>query len=290
MSSEEQLQRYLKHRVWIECLLWVVLRLGSAAANTVTVKMDFVRQGRDTAWWEVASWEFSSAIVWLLLLPLIVRALDAKPLQWGTFRRNLPWHLLFSLLCSGAHVLGMVGIRKVVYAVQGSSYDFGVVPRELMYEAIKDVRSYALVLFVVAAYRLLLWRWQGEASVLAPAPEAAPADVMPEPARPERLLVKKLGKEFLLPMDEIEWVQACGNYVNLRRQQHDYPLRSSLAAFEQRLDPAQFVRVHRSYLVRLSLIASIEPTEAGDATLRLRDGSQLPCSRTHLDCLRQQLT
>lgn len=295
MNPEEQLQRYLKHRHWIEALLTAALVLGSAAANTVILKMDFVRGGRDVAWWELASWEFSSALVWLALIPLIVRAVDAKPLRWGLMRRNLPWHLLFSLLCSGAHVLGMVGIRKIVYAVQGSRYDFGVVPRELGYEAIKDVRSYAFVLLLIGAYRLLLWRWQGEASVLADAPEAAPEAApaeaaLPETVRPERLLVKKLGKEFLLPMDEIEWVQACGNYVNLRRQQHDYPLRSSLASFELRLDPAQFVRVHRSYLVRLSLIASIEPTEAGDAHLRLRDGSRLPCSRTHLDRLRQQLT
>jgi len=282
MTPEERLQRYLKHRHWIEWSLWIALALGSAGPNTVTVMMEALREGRELAWWQAASWEFSSALMWLLLIPLIVRAVDAKPLRWGLLRRHLPWHLLFSLLCSVAHVAGMVALRKLVYAAHGARYDFGVVPRELAYEAIKDVRSYAFVLLVIGAYRLLLWRWQGEASLLTAIPDAAP-----EPARPERLLVKKLGKEFLLPMDEIEWVQACGNYVNLRRQQHDYPLRSSLASFEQRLDPALFVRVHRSYLVRLSLIASIEPTEAGDARLRLRDGSDLPCSRTHLERLRQ---
>ena len=101
--------------------------------------------------------------------------------------------------------------------------------------------------------------------------------------------MKKLGKEFLLPVAEIEWVQACGNYVNLHRQQHDYPLRTTLAAIEQRLDAAQFVRVHRSYLVNLALVRVIEPTEAGDARLRLQDGSTVPCSRTHLDALRQRL-
>ena len=94
----------------------------------------------------------------------------------------------------------------------------------------------------------------------------------------------------LLPAGlEIEWVQACGNYVNLHRQSHDYPLRSSLGAFEQRLDPAVFARVHRSYLVRLRLIEAIEPTESGDAHLRLRDGSRVPCSRTYLERLRQRL-
>ncbi|MET0208291.1 MAG: LytTR family DNA-binding domain-containing protein [Burkholderiaceae bacterium] len=262
----------------------------------------------------------------------MIRGADAKPLRWGLWRRHLPWHVLFSLVTSLVHVVGMVTMRKAVYALQGSSYDFGSWPKELVYEALKDVRSYAFILTIVGAYRLLLWRWQGEASLLSEPPQAsraitssttpassrpmdlpmppAPPDLQPEPApvtplqpqpqpqpppqlpqvdRPERLLVKKLGKEFLLPVDEIEWVQACGNYVNLHRQQHDYPLRSSLSAFEQRLDPAQFVRVHRSYLVRLGLIASIEPTDAGDAHLHLRDGSRLPTSRTYLEALRKRL-
>ena len=121
-----------------------------------------------------------------------------------------------------------------------------------------------------------------------PARRVAPAAAAPA-LPPERFLVKKLGKEFLLPVDELEWVQACGNYVNLHRRQHDYPLRSTLAAMERRLDPARFVRVHRSYLVNLALVDAIEPTKAGDARLRMRDGGFVPCSRTHLESLRSRL-
>ncbi len=90
-------------------------------------------------------------------------------------------------------------------------------------------------------------------------------------------------------MAEVASVQACGNYVNLHRQRHDCPLRTTLAAIEQRPDASVFVRVHRSYLVNLALLQVIEPTEAGDARLRSRDGSTVPCSRTHLDALRQRL-
>ena len=92
----------------------------------------------------------------------------------------------------------------------------------------------------------------------------------------------------VLPTAEIEWVQACGNYVNLHRRGHDYPLRSTLGAIEKRLD-ARFVRVHRSYLVNLGQVDAIEPTEAGDARVRMKDGAAVPCSRTHLDALRQRL-
>jgi hypothetical protein len=307
MTEDKWLGIYLKRRRWVERAIWSALLLGSAVANTITTNLDIRRAGLPFESWEPAVWEFSSALVWMMLIPWIVRAADTKPLRWGLLRRHLPWHLLFALMTSLAHVLGMVALRKLAYMTQGGVYDFGNWPLELFYEALKDVRSYAFVLVIVGAYRLFVWRWQGEASLLAeppeqpiaPVPQLIPQpmpnpnpmpDPLPErPSLPERLLVKKLGKEFLLPMDEIEWVQACGNYVNLRRQQHDYPLRSSLGAFEQRLDPAAFVRVHRGYLVRLSLIEAIEPTEAGDAHLRLRDGSRVPCSRTYLDRLRQRL-
>ncbi|WP_343639368.1 LytTR family DNA-binding domain-containing protein [Roseateles sp.] len=311
MTEDKWLGIYLKHRRWIERAAWAALLIGSAVANTITVNLDLRRARLPFDIWEPAVWEFSSALAWMALIPLLVRAADTKPLRWGLLRRHLPWHLLFALATSLAHVLGMVALRKLAYAAQGARYDFGNWPLELFYEALKDVRSYAFILLIVGAYRLFVWRWQGEASVLAeppapleppapstppalapsgvPAPERVEPDLPDSPNRPERLLVKKLGKEFLLPVEEIEWVQACGNYVNLHRQQHDYPLRSSLSAFEQRLDPAAFVRVHRGYLVRLSLIATIEPTEAGDAHLRLRDGSRLPCSRTYLERLRQRL-
>ena len=300
MTEDKWLGIYLKRRRWVECAIWSGLLLGSAGANTITTNLDIRRAGLSFETWEPAVWEFSSALVWMALVPWIVRAADARPLRWGQLRRHLPWHALFALMTSLAHVLGMVALRKLAYATQGAVYDFGNWPIELFYEALKDVRSYAFILVIVGAYRLFVWRWQGEASLRAEPPEPAPKSLpmptpmlaaapVPVPALPERLLVKKLGKEFLLPMDEIEWVQACGNYVNLRRQQHDYPLRSSLGAFEQRLDPAAFVRVHRGYLVRLSLIEAIEPTEAGDAHLRLRDGSRVPCSRTYLERLRQRL-
>ena len=73
-------------------------------------------------------------------------------------------------------------------------------------------------------------RLQGEASLL-----AAPDDDAPplEPVeRPERFLVRKLGREFLVAAADIEWLQASGNYVNLRVRGRDYPLRSTIAAIE----------------------------------------------------------
>ena len=169
--------------------------------------------------------------------------------------------------------------------LQGESYGFGDWPRELAYEYIKDFRSYFAVLLIVVFYELLLLRLQGEARLLT-APDAGPPVDPIE--RPERFLVRKLGKEFLLPAAEIEWLQAWGNYVNLRVRSRDYPLRSTMAAIETRLDPARFVRVHRSYIVNLDCIQEIEPLESGDARAKMRDGGFVPVSRRYRDELRKR--
>ena len=133
------------------------------------------------------------------------------------------------------------------------------------------------------AYRLLLRRWQGEASLLAEPDEGPPLEPVD---RPERFLIRKLGREFLVAANDIEWLQAAGNYVNLRVRGHDYPLRSTIAGIESRLDPRRFARIHRSYVVALDHVASIEPLDSGDARVHLRDGTVLPCSRRYRQDLR----
>jgi DNA-binding LytR/AlgR family response regulator len=58
-----------------------------------------------------------------------------------------------------------------------------------------------------------------------------------------------------------------------------------LSEFLGQLDPARFAQVHRSWAVNLDRVAEIEPLDSGDARLRMRDGSQVPCSRRYRDAL-----
>lgn len=314
-ARPDLLHRYLAHRHWLEPALWCAMFALQILANAITVAMEVRRLGLPFRLWEVVTWEASSNLTWLALVPLIAGLLRRWPLHIGVLRAHLPRHLVASLAVSVLHVVGMVAARQAVYGAFGAHYDFGHWPTELAYEALKDVRSYTMIVAIMLGYRLLLWRWQGEASLLqapddaagrtspgqgrsaAPPPGAPATPAQPAPAAPapeagptDRFLVRKLGKEFLLPVAEIEWVQACGNYVNLHRRGHDYPLRATLAAMERRLAVDGFVRVHRSYLVNLAGVAVIEPTEAGDARLRMTDGATVPCSRTYLEPLRVRLS
>lgn len=281
-------ERYLPWKRSVEIGFWTLFLLVNGVANSITVSMDIARVGLDDriAAWEPWVWEFSSGLLWAALVPAIAAFSSRFPLHWDSWRRMLPWHLLATVVVSLIHVLGMVGLRKLAYAAMGEHYHFGDWGIELLYEYLKDARSYAGLLLIIEFYRLLLRRWQGEARLLDAPDEGAPAEPV---ERPERFLVRKLGREFLLAAQDIEWAQAAGNYVNLRVRGHDYPLRSTVTGIEEKLDPARFARVHRSYLVNLDRIVSIEPLDSGDARVHLRDGVTLPCSRTYREALRQRM-
>jgi len=278
------LERYLRHRRAWEVTLWTLWGLLNFAANSIVALMDLERRSLAFDWWEPVTWEFSSTVLLLALIPAQLAFERRFPVQLGTWKRMLPLHLLATIVYSLVHVLGMVALRHFIYGIVGSRYSFGDWPRELAYEYLKDVRTYAFVLGIFYLYRLLLLRLQGEARLLV-APDAGPPVEAVE--RPARFLVRKLRAEFLVAASDIEWLEAAENYVNLHLRGHVYPLRSTMTAIEERLDPQRFVRVHRSYIVNLDFLERIEPLDSGDARLLLKDGTRIPCSRRYRQALRE---
>lgn len=279
-------QRFRPWRRSFEIGFWLVVTLFNGVANSITVLTDIHRLELAFEAWEPVVWEFSSGLMWLALALPIIWFTRRFPLHWDNWRTQLPWHLLASVVVSLLHVLGMVGLRILAYRTQGQDYDFGPWAVGLGYEYLKDVRTYAGIVVLLEFYRLLLRRMQGEARLLDAPDEGAPVEPL---ERPERFLVRKLGREFLVAAGDIEWLQASGNYVNLRVRGHDYPLRSTIAGIESRLDPARFARVHRSYMVNLDQLQSIEQLDSGDAKLYLKDGAVVPCSRRYREALRAHL-
>lgn len=277
---------YLRYQPWrrsFEVGFWVVSMLINAVGNSITAVMDVHRVGLDFQDWEPVIWESSSSVLLLALVPAVVWFTRRYPLHWDTWQRQWPRYLAASVVYSLLHVGGMVGLRVLAYRWQGSEYVFGPLLRELSYEYLKDVRTFAGTVVTIELYRYVLRRWQGEASLLGEPDEGPPLEPV---ERPERFLVRKLGREFLVSANDIEWLQAAGNYVNLRVRGHDYPLRSTIAGIEAKLDPRRFARIHRSYMVNLDLVASIEPLDTGDARIHLRDATTLPCSRRYRADLR----
>ena len=274
-------ERYLAIRRPVEAGYWLLSCALSAIGNTATARIDIARAGLDFAPWEVASWEASSAVAILLLAPLLIAFTARWPVHLDNCVRRVPVYLAASVAWSLLHVGLMVGMRKLVYAWHGEVYVFG---DAFGYEYIKDARTFLGLVLLLHVYRALVRRLQGEATLL-----SAPDDDSPpmEPVeRPNRFVVRKLGREFLVAADDIEWVQAAGNYADLHVRGKVYPLRITLSELETRLDPSRFRRVHRSHLVHLGHIASIESLDSGDARLHLHDGTVVPCSRRYRESLR----
>jgi hypothetical protein len=274
--------RHLPWRRPIELAGWLLAFGGGALANVMLRMIDARRDGGQAETWKYVTWEGSSALASLALLPPLLWLCDRWPLHVENWLRRLPLYVAASMAWSVLHVVAMVGVRMLVYPTQGDTYEFDWITG-LPYEYLKDARTFGLVVILTHGYHWLWRRLQGEIYLL-----DAPDPGIPPQARgePERFLVRKLGREFLVSAHDIEWLQASGNYVNLRVAGRDYPLRITMAAIEDRLQVVGFVRVHRSYIVNLDCLESIEPTDSGDALLRMKSGDVIPCSRRYRDRLR----
>jgi len=106
-------------------------------------------------------------------------------------------------------------------------------------------------------------------------------DLRPGERHLERILVKAGGKIRLVRVEELDYVEAAGNYLRLYQGRERHLLRETLSNFETRLDPARFVRIHRSIIVNLDRVAELEQALHGDYHVRLHDGRRLTLTRTY---------
>ena len=114
-------------------------------------------------------------------------------------------------------------------------------------------------------------------------------DIKPEPQSVERLVVKSGGRVFFLRTDEIDWIEAAGNYVRLHLGQESHLFRETMNRMETRLDGRRFSRIHRSRIVNTERIKELQPWFNGDHVVVLRDGTRLTLSRLYKDKLQQRL-
>jgi two-component system LytT family response regulator len=98
------------------------------------------------------------------------------------------------------------------------------------------------------------------------------------PAR-RALIVPTPSGDYVLDPDEIDWIQAHDYCAAVHAGGRRHVIRESLHSLERRLDPDQFVRVHRSAIVRLDRVRELRTTGTGSGLIVLRDGTRLPVSR-----------
>jgi hypothetical protein len=271
---------------WQMAFLAVLLSV-IAVSNVFTAIADEARGGVHLAVWEPVTWELSSVVCVWLLMPALGWWLKQFPLVHGGWLRSLPAHLLATLPFSMLHVAGMDGLRNLVYRSMGLQYQFGPWWPNWLYEYRKDFVSYWLLLVCVMAFRLYgLWRDSRESAAALPQPgpaanEPAAFESTAGDTSPGRLVVRKLNREYVISVADIDRVEADGNYVNVYAQGTAYPRRESLAALEKKLDGRRFVRVHRGHLVNVDRIREIQPWDHGDYRIVLQDGTCVNLSRRY---------
>jgi hypothetical protein len=262
----------------------VLLLLVGFLATVGTAMIDVARYGIGTESWEILVLEGSSHIAMGVAIAFLVWFDRLFPIRTDNWRRSVAAHALFTVAWSLVHVTIMYWLRVATYSAADSTYHWDNWASEFGYEYLKDFRSYFMFLGVIYLYRFVLRRVQGEAGYLSEGKEDSdPVDIT------DRFLIKKLGREFLVRVNDIDWIEASGNYVNLHVGRRVYPLRETMTGITDRLQPQGFQRVHRSAIVNLDRVAEIVPFESGDGEARLVSDALVPVSRRYKKELRDRL-
>jgi hypothetical protein len=170
-----------------------------------------------------------------------------------------------AIAVSFLHVLAMGVLRWAVYALVGSRYAPLGPLWDWPYELRKDLIIYVVL---VATY----WVWRRFST---PAPASAAEGAAPV------LEVRDGARRHLIPIADIGWIEAAGNYVEVHTAAKSVLHRTPLTRIEQDLAAAGLVRIHRSRLVNRAQVAEIETKPSGDFEVVLRDGRRIAGSRRY---------
>jgi len=109
------------------------------------------------------------------------------------------------------------------------------------------------------------------------------------PAQSDRIVVKDGGKIRIIPISQIQYLEAADDYVKIFTADGSFLKKKTMQYFEQLLQPSQFIRVHRSYIINVQLITRIDPHEKDSHLLLLTTGARLPVSKAGYYKLKEAL-
>lgn len=260
---------------WVAYAMVAAGTVATCLVNAFSASHDLGRVGRTVPFWQPLSWELSSGVLIIALAPLIRHAVvfsTKEPIRPAVV---VPLHLGLALVFSALHVLGMVALRKLAYALAGSGpYVFDFSAANLLYELRKDV----LVYLLIASVFWLMQRLSDKA-VAAAAKVAAPVTLAPEV---DDVWLRDGAVSIRLDPREVVWVASAGNYVEYclaSGQRH--LIRATLRTEEERLARFGIVRVHRTKLVNTNRIKRLSVRPSGDFEVEMGSGEVVAGSRRY---------
>jgi hypothetical protein len=260
---------------WRLPAIWAALFAISIFARAYVEVAD---QGHRIGLWQAVMQEVASHLMVGLMLPAIYWLHRRYPV--GADWRNILVHALAIVPFSVVRTTGMTMLRQFWFIdVLGVAYHFPLTFDRYVYEFTKDIVSYTALSAAVVAIGYLLERHPRPAE-----PSEAPPPPSPVPPRPERFAVRKRGgREVMIDVGDIDWIEAAGNYAVLHVGGEKLEIRSTLSKLESELDPRRFVRVHKSHMVNIARVAEVTPWVSGDWRIRLQDGAEINLSRRYRD-------
>jgi len=117
--------------------------------------------------------------------------------------------------------------------------------------------------------------------------ESLVQELNPTPSYLNRLMVKTSGRVFFVGADEIEWIEASGNYVQLHTGDKSYLIRETMSNMGKKLNPDKFYRIHRSTIVNIECVKELQSWFHGDYMVIMKNGEKLTMSRNYKDLLQK---
>ena len=114
-------------------------------------------------------------------------------------------------------------------------------------------------------------------------------DLKPAAPRLERFVIKSGGRVFFVRTDEIDWIEAAGNYVKLHVGNDTHLFRETMNALEAQLPAETFYRIHRSHIVNIERVKELQPWFNGEYVVFLRNGTRLTLSRGYREKLQERI-
>ncbi|MEQ8314621.1 MAG: LytTR family DNA-binding domain-containing protein [Gammaproteobacteria bacterium] len=249
--------------------------------NATTIGIEYERSGVGSDWIEAWATESTSLAATGILLPILFKLLEFLDLEPRSLRGRVLWLIPLFAAFSLAHIGLFVLFRKLLWSAVGDTYTFDPILLGLVYEMRKDFMAFLVIVAAFYSYRFIINRLQGEAQFL------DLAEGQQQEHYRSQFLVKMLDREYLVKTDDIDWIQSAGNYVLLNCGERRYPMRQTLKSLSEQLDPKRFQRVHRTAIVNLSRVSSLQ--DKGETEVELQNGEAVPVSKTYLPKLREVL-
>lgn len=269
---------------WRVPAIWAVLLTVSVFAHAHVEIANETARGVRMPYATALAIQIASHLVVAALLPAIYWLHRRWPIAGHP--RNLLIHVTAVVPFSIAHTVGMAALRFVWFGgVLGETHIFPLTVDRMLYEFAKDIIAYGLLSAGAVALRHILARpappvaaEPGAEPTGQPVAEPTPPAVAP---LPERFAVRRKGREVMVEVADIDWIEASGNYAVLHVGDETFEIRSSLTKLEGELDPKRFVRVHKSHLVNIARVVEVTPWVSGDWRIRLQSGAEVNLSRRY---------